>query len=748
MLWRIILFGCLLFGSLSQSRAAHIVGGELTYRCVGDGQYIFTMKVYRDCFSGGADFDPQAAMTIYAVNNSTNQSSLFFNLSVPRGAVFDIETELSPCITAPPNICVEGTTYETGVVGLPIDTNLTYVISYQRCCRNNTITNIVDPQDAGATYTVSITPEAQVLCNSSPVFTDFPPTVICADFPLFYDHSAVDADGDQLVYEFCAPRLGGGIFGTADNPGDPNAFNGVMPNPAAPPPYAPVNFFIPNFSPTNPMGGDPQITIDPATGSITGTPTIQGQFVVGVCVREFRNGVLLSTVRRDFQFNVALCESNVVADILEDEIVGPKEFIINSCGNNTVTFINESFQEQFIDEYRWEFDIQGTTETFSSKDLTLTFPDTGTYEGLLMVNPGSECGDTASIFVNIFPAIFANFDLEYDTCVPGPVDYTNLSFSEAGPIQNYFWDFGDGDISDEVNPSHLFNQAGEFDVQLTVRDENNCVDDTTRTIAWFPVPPLLIIDPDALSGCQPLGVTFNNLSFPVDSNYDIIWEFGDGNTGMEVSPTHIYEEPGIFDVSVEITSPIGCFSSAFFPNLIEVLESPVAAFDFNPKELSNFNSTVNFTDLSEGAEFWKWEFDEFGMSTQRSPTFTFPDTGRMVVRQLVSKRNGCVDTAIQIIDVVPQIRYFLPNAFTPNSDNLNDEFGPKGFFEGIRNYDFTIWNRWGELVFRSNDPFEGWNGRMMNSGELLPGGVYVYVANFTGPRGQAYQLEGYATLVR
>ena len=734
--------------SLSSANAAHIVGGEMTYRCLGSGQYVFTMKVYRDCFSGGANFDPVAAMTIYAIDNATNQQFLFRNLQIQRGPVFPIETELNSCITFPPNICVEGAIYETGIVDLPVNPSITYVIAYQRCCRNNTISNILDPQDSGATYTVSITPAAQLACNNSPVFTDFPPTVICANLPFFYDHSATDVDGDQLVYEFCAPLLGGGVFGTANNPGDPNAFNGVMPNPAAPPPYPPVVFLGPDYAPGVPMGGNPEISIDPATGAITGTPNVQGQFVVGVCVSEYRNGVLLSTVRRDFQFNVASCEANVVADIVEDEIIGAKQFLVNSCGNNTVTFLNESFQEAFIDEYRWEFTIQGVTNVYDTKDLTLTFPDTGTYEGLLIVNPDTDCGDTATIFVNVFPEVVADYAFDYDTCIPGPVVYTNNSFSGAGEITDYFWDFADGSTAQTLDPVHQFATAGTFDVLLLVRDKNGCLDDTIQQVTWYPVPPLLIVEPDQADGCAPVSVTFTNLSFPVDSTYDILWDFGDGNNSTQVSPVHLYEQIGIFDVSLEITSPIGCTSSAFFPELIDIRESPVAGFEYSPTTLSTLQATVEFTDLSERGEFWMWEFDRFGTSFQREPTFTFPDSGRMVVRQFVSRKNGCVDTAIAILDIVPEIRYYLPNAFSPNQDNTNEQFRGKGLFEGISEFEMTIWNRWGELVFRTDDPNAGWNGLRMNSGAALPGGVYVYLVKFRGPRGQNYQYEGFATLLR
>ena len=95
---------------------------------------------------------------------------------------------------------------------LPI-INENYVIVWQRCCRNITITNIQNPGETGATYSIEIHPDAQRTCNSSPRFINFPPSVLCANAPFKFDHSAIDKEGDLLIYEFCEPSKGGGLMG-------------------------------------------------------------------------------------------------------------------------------------------------------------------------------------------------------------------------------------------------------------------------------------------------------------------------------------------------------------------------------------------------------------------------------------------------------------------------------------------------------------------------------------------------------
>ena len=90
----------------------------------------------------------------------------------------------------------------------------------------------------------------------------------------------------------------------------------------------------------------------------------------------------------------------------------------------------------------------------------------------------------------------------------------------------------------------------------------------------------------------------------------------------------------------------------------------------------------------------------------------------------------------------------MPNAFTPNGDDVNDFFRGNGIFQGIENFEFLIWNRWGEQIFATTDPSQGWNGAKDNKGQIMPNGVYVYLVTFSGPRGKPYNLKGFATLVR
>ncbi|MEZ5058141.1 MAG: PKD domain-containing protein [Saprospiraceae bacterium] len=733
----------LLFFFFIKMDAYHIIGGDISYQCLGNDRYRFTMKIYRDCSDPRGDqFDSRAPVTVYLGNGEPYTQFLHEYVSI-RPNIRNIPADNgNPCLQVPSGICVQEGIYLFELT-LPRST-MSYHIVYQRCCRNATIQNIQRPDDIGATFAIEITPYAQEVCNSSPVFNNFPPVVICNNEPLGFDHSAFDLDGDQIVYEFCSPLVGGGSgFGSGANDCD-----GFRPDPACPPPFMNVNFVSPTYSAAQPMAGNPIISINASTGLITGTPKLLGQFVVGVCATEYRNGRPLSRIRRDFQFNVANCQPTVVARMESDEVLSSDSFLIKSCGENLIQINNQSFQRNFINDYLWEFEINGQTITDNNWSPTIDFPGPNTYFGKLLLNPNSNCGDTAYVEIRVFPELTADFSFEYDTCISGPVTFTNLSQVDNTDIDIHNWSFGDAQFSSERSPKHIYRDPGNLPVNLTVIDENGCEDEISKLVSYFPVPNLIIISPSDFIGCNPGKIFFNNLSFPIDETYQIRWDFGDGNFSDEISPTHIFNTDGIFDVKVDITSPIGCRTDTTFANLIEIQASPVADFNFSPSYLSRLNNTVYFTDQSLNSIAREWLFDNETRTTELNPVVTFRDTGLHEVRLVVRHEQGCKDTLYRYLDVIPDVTFFLPTAFSPNNDSQNDEFTGVGIMDGVKEFQLNIWNRWGELIFQTTDPREGWNGLKNNSGRAVPAGVYVVQVKYKEPRGKLVEQQGTVTVVR
>jgi len=741
---------------LTDVQALHIVGGDVTYACLGlnpNGTRVsfrITFTMYRDSRSMGAPFDQNALFGIY---RGSGNSWTHVQTSQPINPRFIEAIPIispNPCLIVPTNLGVEKGTYEFDVT-LDVSATASYLIAYQRCCRNNTINNLIDPGTTGAAFTIEITPFAQQTCNNSPTFNDFPPVVICVNEAIGFDHSATDKDGDQLVYEFCAPLTAGGTDGSTGQ-GNATDCTGVTPLPSrCLPPYRQVTFALPLYSFVNPMGGNPIVYIDPVTGLIDGSPNLTGQFVVGVCVKEFRNGVLLSVIQRDFQFNVNPCQLAIDAKVRSDREVGDTA-IFDLCGDSTISIVNLSTDVSRISSYYWEFDINGEIQIFNTRNLDLVFPSLGVYNGKMVLNrdvPGaSNCKDSLNIQVNVLPPVKADFDYVYDTCFASAVQFVDKSFSGAGPIQEWEWDFVE-DVSGDKDPFYFYETPGNKPVTLIVTDINLCKDTLTDLIVYFPAPGLVVIEPNTFIGCNPGTISFNNLSKPIDETYDIVWDFGDGTKGSGLSPTHTYQNVGVYSVRVLITSPIGCTVGQVFSDWITILPKPQAGFTFTPQNPNVFNNELIFEDQSKDAISWFWQFGNLGTSFIQEPVFAFRDTGVYEIIQVVLHESGCTDTAFALIDIEPIITFFLPNAFTPNFDGLNEVFIGKGYFVGMENYVMTIWDRWGQKIFESDDPNIGWNGLKNNVGsELLPAGVFIYNVSFKDPRNKVTNLKGQVTLIR
>lgn len=278
--------------ALAGAEARHILGGYMSYRYVGDSVQV-KMVIYRDCLGGGAPFDNPASIAVY------RDGVTFQELMVGSPAIENITPLPSdlPCEASNiPTFCIERGTYSFMLYLPPSDVTGTYDIAYQRCCRNNSTTNLIDPGGSGHTLTVSITPNARLLKNSSPTFSGtLPQLFACVHQPNVFDLSVTDAEGDLLLYSLCSPLLGGGPILTA--PGV-TACEGAIPTPPCPPPFDQVVFAAPNYSFEKPFGpGD--LALNGVTGRMDITPQTLGTFAYAVCAEEYRNGVLLSRVQRE-----------------------------------------------------------------------------------------------------------------------------------------------------------------------------------------------------------------------------------------------------------------------------------------------------------------------------------------------------------------------------------------------------------------------------------------------------------------
>jgi gliding motility-associated-like protein len=705
--------------------------------------YQMTLRVYRDIFSDNGlgrstPFD-YAAIIIVSQQMPSGGFLRTKTLSIELTSERNLPRPVIPCSETPNNVGSAEGVYSWTQELKEIDAS--YVISYSRCCRNSTIYNTNQPSNAyGGIYSVEITPEAQRLGNNSPTFKNFPPPFICAGETLQFDHSASDADNDQIVYRFC------NAYGWEE---------GVRNSALLPPFFPPIPYRFP-YSVNAPMKGNPIIKIDANTGVMSGTPdalqSLNGenyqQFVVTVCAEEYRNGQLIGRIYRDFQFNVVSCKRLVVSALVADSTAG-KAFFINGCENVSFKLNNQSYDRANIPNFRWEFLVNRDTIRYRDWSPTLNFEKAGVYNGKLLLNPGTECSDTGYVTVKVGGRIRTDFTLKYDTCVAGEVVFKNLTTS-AVPLKRTVWDFGDNTRdSNKINIAHGYTTSGFKNVKLSVKDIYGCVGDTAVGFNWQPAPPILIVEPDNFTGCAPAKVRFVNRSTPIDTSYKITWDFGDGTFSQAVSPTHIFAKADTFTVKLRITSPIGCYRDAEFKDWIKVKSVPKADFDWTPKVLNNLKPQVTFADKSTSdVTSWRWFFSEKASSITQNPLFAYKDTGMQQVKLYVINGNGCKDSIVKKLYIEPEMTFHMPSAFSPNFDSVNDEFKGTGFLFGMKTFRLSIWNRWGEKIFETHDPAEGWNGAKNNAGKPEPEGVYLYEVEWTTPKNEVKNKRDFLTLFR
>ncbi|MEM9722478.1 MAG: PKD domain-containing protein [Bacteroidota bacterium] len=309
---------------MNNVQATHIVGAELFYECTdpANSRYTITLKLYRDCLAGQAPFDSE--ITVFAFSSQTGQAVRYLNIPLPLRTPEIVPEEWDVCVGRPYNICVQEGVYQARDVYLPPIAG-GYDLGWARCCRNQAITNLESPLSEGVTYLAHVPGPEDAECNSMPQFVQFPPIFLCAGETFNFDHSAIDPDGDSLSYDLTNPYTGINIEGLgAGNPreGGNDPIVDRFENPMGPPPYQNV-VFRQGFSFRNPFGAsraNQNFQIDPLTGYITATPEQPGIFVLSISVFEWRNGVLLSENRRDFQIHVINCQEQDVPPVITHDL--------------------------------------------------------------------------------------------------------------------------------------------------------------------------------------------------------------------------------------------------------------------------------------------------------------------------------------------------------------------------------------------------------------------------------------------
>lgn len=253
------------------------------------------------------------------------------------------------------------------------------------------------------------------------------------------------------------------------------------------------------------------------------------------------------------------------------------------------------------------------------------------------------------------------------------------------------------------------------------------------------------------AGCSPHEVIFNtpNASAGVGT-----WNFGDGSEPVEGLSfvTHVFTQPGTYNIQFDYTDDIGCKSLPSSPAPIVVYEKPKADFSV-PDEIFISDPQIQITNLTSpltsNSYMWKIENNVLPF-TEVNLNHEFPKVGKYKITLTATSANGCKDDITKSVEVKNNFNIFIPNSFSPNFDGLNDFFAPKFTNYGLdlSSFEMEIFDRWGHSLYRTKDAAKGWDGSVQNKGEPLKEEVYIYRIKYKDLDGNAYNKMGHLSLVK
>ena len=347
--------------------------------------------------------------------------------------------------------------------------------------------------------------------------------------------------------------------------------------------------------------------------------------------------------------------------------------------------------------------------------------------------------------VSVNPPITGNLFVTEDSVCPGEPVLLDV-WNTTGGNGNYIYSI-DSQIVTLPYP-YIPNASGT--VTITVNDDCGTPPLNLDTFIYVYPTPTILFMANNLSGCPPLTVIFHINNFIQGTIYT--WNFGDQSALQSTYSqdiTHNYNTSGTYDVTVSVKTENGCDAETTVPDFISVYEIPEAKFITDPGVIESFRPEIHFINLSSGATSYFWSFGDDDSSSAESPIHQYDNymiEGYTVILT-VENQYGCSDTALKYLDVLDFFTFWAPTAFSPNGDYHNDIFLCKGMNIDNETFDLRVYDRWGEVIFESNDINFGWDGIAKDS-RPAPAGAYAWIATFRDKKGVEHSRSGIVTLIR
>lgn len=780
------------------SDATHIVGGAFSLQHRSGQTYTLTLKVLRDCLNGQAPFDAPATVGLF--DKSTHRLMQTFQLDL------DSQSLLPSLAAGCPNFnnpnCTEVGIYTTLVTLSPTRYNNTdgYYFSYQRCCRNGIINNIVDPGDAGIAIYMEI-PSPRLLINSTPDFSANPNVLLCAGFETTYNFNFTDADNDLLRYSMVTP-----INGNLDrnNPQSSTPSEG---------PYPLINWRS-GFSNNQQIIGNPSLSIDEQTGTIKVSPISTGVFVVAIKVEEIRNGSVIGEVHLELQLTVNNCPQPIPSLSFRDTLGNPtsnRVVIQVPQSRNCIDIVSEDVTDSLWltvsmvkGDSTFQLPIENTKVGFRRVTNRVCWPgDCGinkkdTIQLLVEVKdngcpfPNKNSGTIMVVF-NPMPLVNAT-DLLCMTLIDNKetvlywgdstgnnpnfsryILYRSVANSPFAPIDSF--------TDKSIRSYHDYNTPdyAVTNYQYVMRGKNTCEwegkpSDTLGTFQQLKFIP----DQQQIIVATVFEKKKVKITWPKSKELDfaeyLIYKKKQSDSGYRWIRTNTnLTDTFAVDEDVNVDEESFCYHVVMKDTCDNFGPMGTSACTIvlkgNSLPFKNKLDWDQYTYWKEGVERYElWSQSPGDLNYELAGTTKGIDSSFMdnnlntanyqftyyVVaynNQPIVAQNGngpampFYDAASFSNEVTlwQRPRVIAPNVFTPNNDLLNDTWDVKDVF--VKNYLVQVYNKWGQMVFESTDKLNKWDGTDLK-GKEYPSDVYVYRIIYSGFDNRSYNLQGNVTLLR
>jgi PKD repeat protein len=413
---------------------------------------------------------------------------------------------------------------------------------------------------------------------------------------------------------------------------------------------------------------------------------------------------------------------------------------VHGCDSMCVQFNSEVMISDTV-TYQWTF---GDGAISNLQNPMHCYRDTGKYDVSLLVTnviDGCRNGSTEPKMIKIYKTPVAKFSADPSICYGDTVIFKYLNKKD---FSNCEWITNGNELISNQNTSATYLLKNEISEVGFIVEENGCKSDTLKVEVKR--KPNFDFDAVETEICLPIPVRL--LADPKDPDLQFSWSVDSLSQVKGDSLVHLFSKPGLYSVTLQAFSKLtGCSDQITKTNYIQIYPLPDPLFNKNYKIATIEHPDISFTNKTQGAVSYLWNFGDGETSIDESPSHHYNSIGRYKVLLFATTDFGCVDTISSPLKIIP-FTFYTPNAFRPDSNiPENQVFLP--IQEGIDpdNYQFRVFNRVGSTVFETRNAELGWDGKMPNGTAASPG-IFVWIVKFIDVQGYDHQQKGTVMLVR